>query len=93
MAESEKIVIGLLMVFPILWWFAWIAVCSVMIHNDNNPYTHSVDLNYIYQVASDWKTLPFVDMTVTTDSRCPVSHPDEVIYDLWSGATILCDCI
>lgn len=32
-------------------------------------------------------------MVVTTDYKCPATHPDEVLYDLWPGATIVCDCI
>ena len=84
---------GVGVIITFIWWCLWVAVLSVMIHYDNNPISSNVDLNYIYQVATDWNTSPFVDMTVATDDRCPTSHPDEVIYDLWAGATILCDCI
>jgi hypothetical protein len=77
----------------LLWWMGWIAACSIMINYDNTPIEVQADLNYIYQVGTDWDTKPFVDMTVTTSAKCPSTHPDEVIYDLWNGATILCDCI
>ena len=47
MAEAEKIVrLYTHMILPLIYWFARIAECSVMIHRDINSYTHSVDLLY-----------------------------------------------
>jgi len=37
-------------VLILVWWSLWIAVCSMMIYNDNNAVGLTSDLNYIYQV-------------------------------------------
>ena len=93
MAEFHKFFTVMPCLLILIWWSLWIAVCSMMIHNDNKVVGLKADLNYIYQVQEDWNTKPFVDMVVTTDYKCPATHPDEVLYDLWLGATLLCDCI
>jgi hypothetical protein len=44
----------------------------------------SVNTNFMNQVVDNWKTPPFTDITVTTGSACPLSHPypvfDRVFY-------------
>ena len=30
---------------------------------------------------------------MTTNKYCPETHPNEVFYELWLGATIICDCL
>ena len=39
-----------------------------------------------------WDTKPFLDMIVTSDTKCPDSHPDEVVYETWLGSKGACDC-
>ena len=40
-----------------------------------------------------WNTKPFIDMIVTRDTKCPDSHPDEVVYETWLGSKGFCDCL
>ena len=44
---------------------------------------------YLNQIAEDWETLPFVNLTVTTDTRCPTGT-EEVIYKTWMGSKLYC---
>lgn len=30
---------------------------------------------------------------MTTDAKCPSTHPDEVIYEMWLGTKYVCDCL
>lgn len=79
--------------FMILYWLAWIAVLSVMIHFEKNPIFNNMDLSYLYQISPEWKAQPYIDFIITENRQCPATHPHEMFYDLWPGATILCDCI
>ena len=47
------------------------------------------------QVGLDWRRVPFTDITVVegVDRPCPSDYPDEVIYDIWPGTRMMCDCI
>ena len=71
----------------------WIAVESYLIRSYKHPATADFDASYVFQVSEDWKTIPFTDVVLTSADRCPQEHPEEVFYELWKGATILCDCI
>ena len=52
-----------------------------------------IDMSYVFQVSEDWTTQPFQDIVVTTEMTCPETHPSEAFYEVWAGATILCDCL
>ena len=41
-------------------------------------------MGYLNQIADDWDTVPFVNLTVTKDWRCPAGT-EEVIYKPWQG--------
>ena len=32
-------------------------------------------------------------MIITTNTSCPIDHPHEVLYELFPGSRIGCDCI
>ena len=43
-----------------------------------------------------WKTEPFVDVIVMDSNKyqaCPLTHPEELIHDVWPGTTHYCDCL
>lgn len=42
-------------------------------------------------LKKSWETKPFVDLVVTTDEKCPSSHPDDVVYEMWLGTSYVCD--
>lgn len=48
------------------------------------------------QVAQDWTTLPFVDITVidiaTDGHSCPAAYPDVVMERVFYGTKPACDC-
>lgn len=64
-----------------------------MIHTWNNPDWMELDMSYIFQVSESWRTQPFVDVVVVNSEACPDTHPYEVFYELWPGATMICDCL
>ena len=46
------------------------------------------------QVRIDWMTKPFTDIAVVdAETKCPTSFPDEVIYNVWPGTRMMCDCL
>jgi len=51
------------------------------------------DINYLTQIGRDWSTQPFHDIVVTEETKCPDTHPDLVLYDVWLGIRTYCDCI
>ena len=83
----------LLAAMLVLYQLFWIGVESYLIRAWKHPATADFDASYLFQVSEDWETRPFVDVIMTSDDRCPQSHEEEVFYELWKGATILCDCI
>lgn len=53
-------------------------------------------------LVRSWQQEPFADVIVikATDAsssgnrqRCPESHPDDLIFDVWPGTTHMCDCL
>ena len=45
-------------------------------------------------ITHDWSSQFYVDLvTVDADQSCPTTHPEEVIYDIWPGTTLACDCL
>ena len=37
-----------------------------------------------------WDAKHFIDMIVTKDTKCPDSHPDEVVYETWLDSKGFC---
>ena len=78
-----------------------IVVSSIMIHNKpskpvawTNEYVDSGIRTHPSQVKYDWTIQPFTSITVIdADYSCPEDFPDEVIYNLWPGTRMMCDCI
>ena len=46
---------------------------------------------------NSWESLPFIDLIVIEVNenvrKCPSSHPEEFIFDVWPGITAKCDCL
>jgi len=92
MCLKEVVIVSGILFFA--YWVMWIVTLSMLIRVTKNPKDiENYDLSYIYQVKDDWQTSPFVDVKMTTDSTCPLTHPELVLYELWPGATTFCDCI
>ena len=45
------------------------------------------------QIPLDWQRNPYTSITVTSETRCPDSHPEVVFARPWYGTNIGCDCI
>ena len=56
------------------------------------------ELGFFTQIADDWEvgsytSLKVIDLTdESTNTRCPKDHPHEVIYQVWKGMSLWCDC-
>lgn len=35
---------------------------------------------------------PFTDIIVTDNEYCPVTHPEDVVFEMWLGTRGMCDC-
>ena len=66
---------------------------GVLIHTGNQIEMLSTQgTAYIKQIAQDWDTQPFIDVTVTADTYCPV-NTTEIYEHVWYGHDRGCDCI
>ena len=77
-----------------------IACASWQVNENNSSRWRNKILNFYTQdlgplkiLDRSWNTKPFVDMTVTSETYCPSSHPDEVVYQTWLGTRGVCDCL
>ena len=54
-------------------------------------------MNVVSERVDSWMIVPFVDVAIfdadETLNGCPQSHPDELIFELWIGTTMMCDCL
>ena len=45
-------------------------------------------------LARDWVLPPFVDIKVRhAEDTCPYTHPEDVMYEIWPGTRMRCDCL
>ena len=84
----------------LLQWLMTIVISSMLIaYRKRLPDAWTLDLDSEIktspsQVRYNWLTKPFTDITVVdADDNCPASFPDEVIYNVWPGTRMMCDCI
>ena len=49
----------------------------------------SHQLGYLNQISEDWQKVPFVDLTETSDTRCPLGT-EEVLFKPWYGTKQMC---
>ena len=53
-----------------------------------------ITLAKLFILNRSWNAKPFVEMTAISDAQtCPLSMPDEVVFQTWLGTTIMCDCL
>ena len=96
-----KDIVGLCFIFfAIISIIIAIAAASWMVHVKNTGAWQETVTNYNRAGVSvlkildrSWETKPFVDMWVTDDTKCPRTHPDEVVYQMWLGTRAYCDCL
>ena len=45
-------------------------------------------------LTRDWVLPPFVDIKVRpAEDTCPYTHPEDVMYEIWPGTRMRCDCL
>ena len=51
------------------------------------------DADLAIQLANEWERQPFVSVvSVNATEGCPETHPDQFMWDVWPGTTIMCKC-
>ena len=89
--------------FHILAFLTVIPLVSVMIYQSSHgnwtqDLIHELDrLNGVgKELNKSWSAEPFVSVLAidseTYPSGCPITH-EELIYDIWPGTTMMCDCL
>ena len=89
--------------FHILAFLTVIPLVSVMIYQSSHgnwtqDLIHELDrLNGVgKELNKSWSAEPFVSGLAidseTYPSGCPITH-EELIYDIWPGTTMMCDCL
>ena len=78
--------------------FATMKQCTLLIfgamvlHNGNELTSfENTPTNVQYQIRADWDTVPFVDVTITTEWICP-DGSTEIFSRPWYGIQGACDC-
>ena len=70
-----------------------ITLGSVCIHNGKAIESLSYqETSYLNQVATDWSTVPFVDLKVTSNDFCDLGY-ETVFERFWYGQMQACDCL
>ena len=54
----------------------------------------NITLAKLFILDRSWNAKPFVEMAAIYDAQtCPLSMPDEVVFQTWLGTTLMCDCL
>lgn len=64
-------------------WMFVFSIYWISFANNFNESVSFVSTDFVTQVTKDWNTKPFVDIEITTESKCSSDYPDEVFYQLW----------
>ena len=83
-----------------------IAGASWMINVINADQWRKTIVNYmesetqtVQMLIKSWQAKPFVEIVMIDvednqfEQSCPESHPEELMYEIWSGTRALCDCL
>lgn len=52
-----------------------------------------IKTEFMNQVADDWKQVPYTNLTITSGSSCPSTHPQAVYDRVWYGMKHGCNCL
>ena len=102
MSSAYKWTVRLTASFHILAILTLIPLASVMMYQRNNgDWTTELiqELDKVNAVGKElnksWSAEPFVSVMAldseTYPEGCPITH-EELIYDIWPGTTMICDC-
>lgn len=71
---------GFLVICGVCSWILTLALISTILGWMNHYDPNDIELAHLEQISDDWNFKPFVDLIVTDQQRCPVTHPDEFLY-------------
>jgi hypothetical protein len=55
--------------------------------------SNKTNTDFMNQVADDWKQIPYTNLTITSGSSCPSTHPHAVYDRVWNGMKHGCNCL